>query len=161
MSCWLIQRLWYVDNIMTAQCLVKSINSTKHETLLCTLTFQRIIKTIFLTIWKICTRPRVTFQRCLSQLMQKVKQNRRKEREPLENETCDFWLLVHEYSSGKGQDSWSLYDLYYRPSLLWVRAPLRLTCLYPRPRYLISICFVDQSVSGTCRLWGILQFTCW
>ena len=27
-------------------------------------------------------------------------------------------------------------------------------------RYLISICFVDQSVSGTCRLWGILQSKC-
>ena len=36
-----------------------------------------------------------------------------------------------------------------------------LLCLCPWARYLISICFVDQSVSGTCRLWGILQSKCW
>ena len=47
-----------------------------------------------------------------------------------------------------------------RPSMLWVRAPQWPACLYPWVRYLISICFVNHSVSGTCHLWGILQSKC-
>ena len=35
-----------------------------------------------------------------------------------------------------------------RPSMLWVRAPLRPACLCPWARYIISICFVGQSASG-------------
>ena len=58
----------------------------------------------------------------------------------------------HAWSSGKVQDSWSLAHQYceFEP-----RYGQRV-CV-PGQAFLISICFVDQSVSGTCRLWGILQ----
>ena len=42
--------------------------------------------------------------------------------------------------------------------MLWFRAQLRPAYLYPWARYLISICFIDQSASDSSNwLWEILQ----
>ena len=58
----------------------------------------------------------------------------------------------YSWSSGKVQDSWSLDHRYCEFEPRYGQCPWA--------RYLISICFVDQSVSGTCRLRGMLQSKC-
>ena len=50
---------------------------------------------------------------------------------------------------------------YTEPSMLRVWALLQPACLCPWARYLISICSIHQSISGTCWLWGMLQSKCW
>ena len=63
-------------------------------------------------------------------------------------------LLLREHTWSSREHAWSSIKsaglMITRPSMLWVLALLKRACLCPWGRYLISIFFLDQSVSGTC-----------
>ena len=104
-------------------------------------------------ITKILTKFSITINRCCKNgwsHMILAKKKKKKKFSP----NAKSWKYA--WSSGKAQDSWSLDHqcCEFKPQL-WPGH------LYPWVRYLISICFVDQSTSGACMLWGILQFKYW
>ena len=73
------------------------------------------------------------------------------------NKTGQFYNNIYNNYTLTGLES----PMIIRPSMLWVRVSLRPACFLSPRKIRISICFVDESASEICWLWGIILSKCW